>query len=78
MYFEDDNTAGLEQEAYGLLNLRLGVRLDNDRWDLGLWASNLTGEEYLIDGGNTGRQFGTPTFVAGQPRTYGMTARMRF
>ena len=78
VYFEDDNTAGLEQEAYGLLNLRLGVRLDNDRWDLGLWASNLSDEEYLIDGGNTGRQFGTPTFVAGQPRAYGMTARMRF
>ncbi|WP_162350783.1 TonB-dependent receptor [Pseudoxanthomonas gei] len=78
VYFEDDNAAGLEQGAYGLLNLRLGVRLDNDRWDIGVWGSNLADEEYLIDGGNTGRQFGTPTFVPGQPRAYGVTARVRF
>ena len=78
VYFEDDNVAGLEQDAYGLLSLRLGVRLDDNRWDIGVWATNLADEEYLIDGGNTGRQFGTPTFVPGQPRSYGVTARMRF
>ncbi len=78
VYFEDDNVAGLEQDAYGLLNLRLGVRLDDNRWDVGVWGSNLADEEYLIDGGNTGRQFSTPTFVPGQPRSYGVTARVRF
>jgi iron complex outermembrane receptor protein len=78
VYFEDENTAGLEQDAYGLLNLRMGVTLADGRWDLGVWGSNLTGEEYLIDAGNTGRQFGTPTFVAGQPRAYGITAKVRF
>ncbi|MBD9478403.1 TonB-dependent receptor [Pseudoxanthomonas sp. PXM02] len=78
VYFEDENTPGLEQDAYGLFNLRMGVTLADGRWDLGVWGSNLTGEDYLIDAGNTGRQFGTPTFVAGQPRAYGITAKVRF
>ena len=78
VYFEDENTPGLEQDAYGLFNLRMGVTLADGRWDLGVWGSNLTDEEYLIDAGNTGRQFGTPTFVAGQPRAYGITAKVRF
>ena len=78
VYFEDENTPGLEQDAYGLLNLRMGMLLDNGRWDIGLWGSNLTDEQYLIDAGNTGRQFGTPTFVAGQPLSYGITASMKF
>lgn len=77
IYFEDENTPGLEQEAYGLLNLRLGVRLNKD-WDIGVWATNLTDEEYLIDAGNTGRQFSTPTYVPGRPRSYGVTASVRF
>ncbi|MEL1265645.1 TonB-dependent receptor [Pseudoxanthomonas putridarboris] len=78
VYFEDENTPGLEQGAYGLLSLRMGMTLDNGRWDIGLWGTNLTDEEYLIDAGNTGRQFGTPTFIAGQPRAYGITAKVRF
>ena len=78
VYFEDENTPGLEQDAYGLFNLRMGVTLADGRWDIGVWGSNLTDEEYLIDAGNTGRQFGTPTFVAGQPRAYGITAKVRF
>ncbi|HEY5972362.1 MAG TPA: TonB-dependent receptor [Pseudoxanthomonas sp.] len=78
VFFEDENTPDLKQEAYGLFNLRLGVRLDDNRWDIGLWGTNLADEEYLIDGGNTGRRFSTPTFVPGQPRSYGVTARVRF
>lgn len=78
VYFEDDNTPGLEQDAYGLFNLRMGVMLADGRWDIGVWGSNLADEQYLIDAGNTGRQFGTPTFVAGQPRAYGVTAKVKF
>ena len=78
VFFEDENTPGLEQDAYGIFNLRMGVTLADGRWDIGVWGSNLTGEDYLIDAGNTGRQFGTPTFVAGQPRAYGITAKVRF
>lgn len=78
VFFEDDNTAGLEQDAYGLFNLRAGVRLDDGRWDIGIWGRNLADKEYLIDAGNTGRLFGTPTYIPGSPRMYGITARLKF
>lgn len=71
VYFEDDNMPGIEQDAYGLLNLNLGVRLANG-WDLQGYVHNLTGEEYLIDAGNSGAQFGIPTYVPGSPRLYGV------
>ncbi|RMH89469.1 TonB-dependent receptor [Lysobacter pythonis] len=78
VYFEDDNSEALSQDAYGLLNLRLGLRFDDGRWDIGLWGNNLNGEKYLIDAGNTGRLFGTPTFVPGNPRLYGISASVKF
>ena len=78
VYFEDDNHDALSQDAYGLLSLRAGLRLADGRWDIGVWGNNLTGEKFLIDGGNTGRLFGTPTFIPGNPRMYGVTATVKF
>ncbi|MGY0632731.1 TonB-dependent receptor [Luteimonas sp. A478] len=77
VYFEDDNTPGIEQDAYGLLNLNLGVALANG-WDLQAYAQNLADEEYLIDAGNTGALFGIPTYIPGAPRTYGVRFAYRF
>ena len=78
VYFEDDNNPAYAQAGYGLLNLRTGVSLDGGRWDLGLWGSNLTNRKYLIDGGNTGENFGVPTFIPGAPRTFGVSISGRF
>lgn len=78
VYFEDDNADGIEQAGYALYNLKAGLRLDGGRWDIGVYASNLTDKAYLIDGGNTGRLFGTPTFIQGSPRLYGITVTGRF
>ena len=78
VYFEDDNNPAYAQAGYGLLNLRTGVSLDQGRWDLGLWGSNLTNRKYLIDGGNTGENFGVPTFIPGAPRTFGVSISGRF
>jgi iron complex outermembrane receptor protein len=35
-------------------------------------------EEYLIDAGNTGGGLGIPTFVAGNPRIFGVRAYYSF
>jgi len=78
VYFEDDNTPGIEQAGYALYNLRLGFTLEGGRWDFGLYGNNLTDKDYLIDAGNTGRLFGTPTFIQGLPRTYGVSVSGRF
>ena len=42
------------------------------------YVQNITDEEYLIDAGNTGSQFGIPTYVPGNPRLYGMRVGYTF
>lgn len=78
MFFDDKNIAGLEQKAYGSLNLRTGISFDAGLWDLGLWAANLTDKKYLIDAGNTGATFGLPTYIRGAPRTFEVSLSGRF
>ncbi|MEO1245819.1 MAG: TonB-dependent receptor [Pseudomonadota bacterium] len=82
VFFEDENApiAGLEiaEDAITLYNLRIGYEALDARWMLGAFASNLLDEEYIIDAGNTGGVFGTPTFIAGPPRMYGVEAVYRF
>ncbi len=60
------------QDSYGLLNLRLSYAPDNADWKVEAFASNLLDEEYIKDAGNTGDAFGIPTFIAGEPRYYGV------
>jgi len=79
VYFEDQNTPGIEQAGYALYSLRAGVRFGQaQRWDLSAYVDNATDKDYLIDAGNTGRLFGTPTFVPGTPRLYGLRLSGRF
>ena len=70
-YFEDANTEGLEQSAYGLLNINLGIELTKPQLILSIFGTNLLDEEYIISAGNTGSLFGVPTFVPGPPRMFG-------
>lgn len=83
VFFEDSNERDpltgllLEQGAYGLANLRAGMRF-NERWDITLWGNNLANRKYLIDAGNTGLIFGIPTLIAGASRTYGVTLTAKF
>lgn len=78
VFFEEDNEPGIEQEAYGLLNARLGYTTGDRKYEIALYGSNLLDEQYLIDAGNTGAIFGTPTFIAGPPRFMGVQLRARF
>ena len=77
-FFEIPNTDLLSEDGYVLVNLRAGVRFGDGRFELSGFARNLFDEEYLIDAGNTGGVFATPTFVAGEPRLYGVQAAVRF
>ena len=78
VYFEDGNNPSYAQPGYGLLNLRTGVTFDHGRWDAGLWGSNLANKKYLVDAGNTGENFGLPTYIPGSPRTFGISLSGRF
>ncbi|WP_297336122.1 TonB-dependent receptor [Algoriphagus sp.] len=77
VFFEETNLAGIEQGAYGLLNLRLGLNF-NQKYDLMLFANNAWDESYSIDAGNTGGAFGIPTFIAGPPRMIGAQFTVNF
>jgi iron complex outermembrane recepter protein len=83
-----------EQEGYTLVNGRIGIRGPAQRWALELWAQNLFNKDYtqvafnspFQEGARTGA-FADPQFPGGrqifsaflaEPRTYGVTARLRF
>jgi len=72
VFFEEENLPGIEQAAYGLLNIRTGFRTNNQRWEIAFYANNALDEQYLIDAGNTALAFGIPTFIAGPPRLLGI------
>jgi iron complex outermembrane receptor protein len=76
VFFEPENApiAGLDiaEDAYSLVNLRLGIANARQGWELSLFANNLLDEEYLVDAGNTGGSFANPTFVAGPPLFWGL------
>ena len=60
------------QDAYGLTNLGIGVRTNDERYSLLLWAKNLADQRYLI--GIGGASAITPVVgVLGDPRTFGVT-----
>ena len=76
VFFEPDNVpiAGFDiaEDAYSLVNARIGIAQSEQGWGLSLFANNLLDKEYLVDAGNTGGSFGHPTFVAGPPLMWGL------
>lgn len=78
MFFEDANTPGLEQDAYGLLNATLGIELEEYSLKLTLYGTNILDEQYITSAGNTGSLFGVPTYVPGAPRMYGAKLKWTF
>lgn len=76
--FVPDTTQDEFQDAYGLLNLRIRFQPDSRNWSLEAYGENLLDEEYVKDAGNTGDALGMPTFIAGRPLTWGLSARLRY
>ena len=77
-FFEDANDEGIEQDAYGLLNVNLSLLFKRQRLSVSLFGSNLTRERYLIGAGNMGAMFGIPTFVPGAPAMTGAKLTWNF
>jgi outer membrane receptor protein involved in Fe transport len=76
--FETPNDPDLTQGPVTLINLRGGVSLSDDKFEISVFARNLGNKKYLIDAGNTGGSFGVPTFIPGEPRFYGVQLTGRF
>ena len=71
------NTEAVSQDAYGLLSARILYSPPSGDWDLALFGTNLTDEEYLESGFSTGA-FGVSLGLAGRPREWGLEASLRF
>ncbi len=78
VYFELPNSEAISQDGYTLVNVRAGVELANGRYRIGGFARNLTDKRYLLDAGNTGGGFGVPSYIAGEPRFYGVEVGASF
>lgn len=76
--FVPDTVVDEVQESYGLMNLRIRFEPSDANWGVELFGDNLLDEDYIKDAGNTGDALGVPTFIAGEPRTYGVTLNLRY
>ena len=61
--------------GYGVVNGRIGVKLDDGRWDLAVWAKNLLDKNYFQT--LTVQNYGLVTAILGDPRTIGVTLRTK-
>ena len=78
IFFTVPNNPLLRQDAVTLVNARAGVSFADARYEIAGFIRNATGEDYLLDAGNTGNGFGIPTFIPGEPRFYGVEVTARF
>jgi len=80
-YFEDNNSQNggvLHQGGYGIVNLLLGYRPRNARWDVVAFMNNALDKKYLLDAGNIGGAYNMPTFIPAAPRMIGLTTTVHF
>lgn len=78
IFFEVPNNIALSQGPVTLVNARAGVSFADERFELAGFVRNATDERYLLDAGNTGGSFRTPTFIPAEPRFYGVQLTGRF
>ncbi|WP_084455161.1 TonB-dependent receptor [Novosphingobium rosa] len=61
--------------GYGLANLHFGIRALDGRYDIQLWARNITNKTYYLT--LSADNFGAIRGTLGDPRTYGVTLRTK-
>ena len=78
LFFDDINTTGFAQDAYGVLNINGGLELARPNIILSVWARNVLDEQYITNTGNTGAIFGISTWVPGSPQMIGTKLTWNF
>lgn len=78
IFFEVPNKPLISQDAVTLVNARAGVSFADERYTIAGFIRNATGEDYLLDAGNTGGAFTIPTFIPAEPRFYGVELTAKF
>ena len=76
-YFELMNEDRIAQKGYVVVNGRVAYRSGDGQYGIAAWAKNLFNRYYFRSSIDvTG--FGFDFFQVGEPRTYGITADMKF
>jgi iron complex outermembrane recepter protein len=66
------------QSGFGLLNARIGLGALDESWSVEAWGANLADRYYYAVAFDSPFQFNTITSYLGAPRTFGLTARVKF
>ena len=66
------------QEGHALFSARLGYGLQGGKYRAEVFVENAFDKKYIKDAGNSGDALGLPTFIAGEPRTYGIQLTGKF
>ncbi|HEY0801239.1 MAG TPA: TonB-dependent receptor [Steroidobacteraceae bacterium] len=66
------------QSGFGLLNARIGIGALDESWAVEAWGANLADRYYYAVAFDSPFQYNTITSYLGAPRTFGLTARVKF
>lgn len=76
MFKDAINDPIIAADAYWLFDARLSLGSLSGDWDVALWGANLTDEQYVVQGLNSGLGAGNRNYNA--PRTWGVSVSRRF
>lgn len=77
-FFNNDNLPDERQDAFGLLDARIGVASASGDWRFEVYGENLLDEAWVRDIGNAGKLFGVSTAIPADPRVIGVRFRLDF
>lgn len=72
-YFNTINHPALSDSSYTTTNARLSYMAADERWELALWANNITNEEYLLTAFDLSTTNGVVSHVYAPPRQIAAT-----
>jgi iron complex outermembrane receptor protein len=79
------NTLAYNQEAYSIGNARIGIRGNDDRWEVSAWCRNCFNKRYRtvdftipLDGGGVNFDGASVLSFVGEPRFFGGTIQYKF
>ena len=75
MFIGNDNDPNKATDSFGIANVKVGYRFNDDRYDVAIWAKNAFDEDHRTSAFNSVIREGSLTGYHLEPRTVGITLR---
>jgi outer membrane receptor protein involved in Fe transport len=75
MFIGNDNDPNKATDSFGIANVKVGYRFNDDRYDVAFWAKNAFDEDHRTSAFNSVIREGSLTGYHLEPRTVGITLR---